>query len=241
MPTPNWGRLWGVGVGPGNPEWLTIQGLRVLRSAAVVALPQNKQGQPGMAYEIVREFLSPTQKVLPLALPFVRDTTVLQAAWDAAAREVFPYLQQGEDVSFLCEGDSSLYSTFTYIARAIRTLAPEVAIETVPGICSPLAAAAALGEPLAIAGEKVAILPALYGPEDLVGALEWADVVVLMKVASVYRTVWQCLAARDLLHRARLVAWVGCERQTLLPSLVDAADYQPHYFSLLIVHNHEPA
>ena len=238
METHNWGTFWGIGVGPGDPEWLTVKGLRVLRSAAVVALPQNKQGQPGMAYEIVREFLSPEQKILPLALPFVRDEAILQAAWAAAARELRPFLQQGRDVVFLSEGDISFYSTFTYVARALQDLAPTLNIRTVPGICSPLAAAAAIGEPLASACEKVAILPVLDRPEELVRALEWADVVVLMKVASAYPTVWQVLAERNLLERARLAAWVGGERQTILPNLVEAADYKPHYFSLLIVRNH---
>ncbi len=238
MKTTDWGTFWGVGVGPGDPEWLTIGGLRVLRSAAIVALPQNKQGQPGMAYEIVREFLLPDQKILPLALPFVRDEATLAAAWEAAAREVLPFLQQGEDVVFLSEGDVSFYSTFTYIAGALKAIAPELDARAVPGVCSPMAAAAVLGAPLAIGSEKIAILPALYAPEDLVNALGWADVVVLMKVAPVYATVWQLLAERDLLARTSLVAWVGGERQVILPSLVGRANYQPHYFSLSIVRNH---
>jgi len=237
----NLGTFWGIGVGPGDPEWLTIKGLRVLRSAAIVALPQNKQGHPGMAYEIVREFLLPEQKIVPLELPFVRDEETLQAAWKTAACELLPFLEQGEDIVFLSEGDISLYSTFTYVARALQEIKPNLNVCSVPGVCSPLAAASVLGEPLAIAGEKVAILPALYHPEELSTALRWAEVVVLMKVASVYETVWQYLAEQNLLDRASLVAWVGGERQTILPNLVDAVDYKPHYFSLLIIHNHERA
>ncbi|MEO0949109.1 MAG: precorrin-2 C(20)-methyltransferase [Cyanobacteria bacterium J06641_5] len=235
------GIFWGIGVGPGDPEWLTIKGLRVLRAAAIVALPQNKQGHPGMAYEIVREFLLPEQKIVPLALPFVRDAEILQAAWQAAARELLPALRQGKDIVFLSEGDISFYSTFTYVARALQEIEPNLTIRSVPGVCSPLAAASVLGEPLAIAGEKVAILPALYHPEELSTALAWAEVVVLMKVASIYKPVWQYLAEQNLLDRTSLVAWVGGEKQTILSNLVDAADYKPHYFSLLIIRNHERA
>ena len=239
MATNKLGTLWGIGVGPGDPEWLTIQGLRVLRSVAIVALPKNKQGNPGMAYEIAREFLLPEQKIVPLTLPFVRDEETLKMAWQASARELLPFIDRGEDVAFISEGDISFYSTFAYVARALKDLAPNLNVRSVPGVCSPLAAASVLGEPLAIAGEKIAILPALYHPEELIAALAWAEVIVLMKVASVYDTVWQCLAARNLLDRASLVAWVGGEKQTILPNLVDAANYKPHYFSLLIVRNYE--
>jgi precorrin-2/cobalt-factor-2 C20-methyltransferase len=230
-----WGTFWGVGVGPGDAEWLTIKGLRVLQSVPVVAMPQGRDGKPGMAYRIVQEFLSPSQQYLPLHLPFVLDEAALQQAWVAAAQAVLPYLKSGQDVAFITEGDLSFYSTFTYLAKFLHQTEPNITIRPIPGICSPLAAAAALHTPLAIASEKVAILPALYTVDDLTHALDWAEVVVLMKVASVFSTVWQVLADRQLLGQASLVEWVGGEQQTLFPTLHNLQDYTPPYFSILIV------
>ncbi|MEB3232773.1 MAG: precorrin-2 C(20)-methyltransferase [Leptolyngbyaceae bacterium] len=233
-----WGKLWGIGVGPGDGEWLTLKGLRILQSVPVVACPQNRQGDPGMAYGIVKEYVRSHQTILPLYLPFVRDLVELQQAWDQAGKQVIEHLSQGQDVAFITEGDASFFSTFTYVAEAVHRFAPAVDITPIPGVCSPLAAMAALRMPLAIANEKIAILPALYDISELERVLDWADVVVLMKVASVFSQVWQQLAAAHLLEHSSLVEWVGSPQETRYPTLTGLAHHQPPYFSLLIVRRH---
>ena len=235
----SWGKLWGVSVGPGDDEWLTLKGLRVLQTVDVVACPQNRQGQPGMAYNIVKSHLRPEQTILPLDLPFVRDPVQLQQAWTAAGETLVPLLAQGQDIVFITEGDASLYSTFSYVAQSVNRLAPDVEITTVPGVCSPLAAMAALNRPLSLGAEKIVILPALYDVSELTHALEWAEVVVLMKVASVYSQVWQTLKIAGLLENASLVERVGSSEEKRYPSLVDLADHKPPYFSILIVRRHD--
>ena len=232
------GRLWGVSVGPGDSELLTLKGLRILQIVDVVACPQNRQGEPGMAYTIVKSHLRPEQTILPLDLPFVRDPVQLQQAWRLAGERLVPLLAQGQDVAFITEGDASLYSTFSYVAQSVHRLAPAVEIITVPGVCSPLAAMAALNRPLSLGAEKISILPALYDVSELTHALEWAEVVVLMKVSSVFGQVWQTLKERGLLEHASLVERVGSPEEKQYPSLVNLADYTPPYFSILIVRRH---
>ncbi|MDV3348372.1 precorrin-2 C(20)-methyltransferase [Leptothoe sp. LEGE 181152] len=234
-----WGKLWGVSVGPGNDEWLTLKGLRILQTVDVVACPQNRHGKPGMAYNIVKSHLRPEQTILPLDLPFVRDPVQLQQAWTTAGEKLVPLLAQGQDVVFITEGDASLYSTFSYVAQSVHRLAPDVEITTVPGVCSPLAAMAALNMPLSLGAEKIVILPALYDVSELTHALEWAEVVVLMKVASVFGQVWQILKEADLLDHSSLVERVGSPEEKRYPSLVDLADHKPPYFSILIVRRHD--
>ncbi|MEM1256279.1 MAG: precorrin-2 C(20)-methyltransferase [Cyanobacteria bacterium P01_H01_bin.21] len=235
----SWGRLWGVSVGPGDSEWLTLKGLRILQTARVVACPQNKHGEPGMAYTIVKPYLQPEQTILPLNLPFVRDPIQLQQAWTMAGEKLVPLLAQSQDVAFITEGDASLYSTFSYVAQSVHRLAPTVAITTVPGVCSPLAAMAALNMPLSLGLEKIAILPALYDVSELTHTLEWAEVVVLMKVASVFGQVWHTLNGLGLLEQASLVERVGSPEEKRYPSLLNLADYKPPYFSILIVRRHD--
>ncbi|NEQ96211.1 MAG: precorrin-2 C(20)-methyltransferase [Cyanothece sp. SIO2G6] len=233
-----WGQLWGIGVGPGDAEWLTLKGLRVLQSVPVIACPQNRQGEAGMAYGIVKDYVRSHQTILPLHLPFVRDLGELQQAWDVAGKQVVEILAQGQDVAFITEGDASFFSTFTYVAEAVHRFAPLVEIVSIPGVCSPLAAMAALRMPLAIANEKIVILPALYDISELQQALAWADVIVLMKVASVFPQVWQQLAVANLLEHSSLVEWVGSPQETRYPTLTDLAHHQPPYFSILIVRRH---
>lgn len=229
------GTLYGVGVGPGDPDWITVKGLKTLQGVRVVAVPQNRRGEPGMAYAIAKQYLRPHHILLTLNLPFTTDPEVLEAGWADAMATLMPHLRSGQDVAFLAEGDISFYSTFTHVMRAVQTHEPAIAIETVPGVCSPLAAASALNLPLSLWHEKVAVLPALYEVDELDHALDWAEVVVLMKVGSVFETVWQCLERRQLLDNACLVEWVGWPEQKTWTGWRDLKDYQPPYFSLAII------
>lgn len=229
------GTLYGISVGPGDPELITIKGLRSLQQASVVAFPAGIQGKPGIAQQIIAPWLLPQQQQLPLKFPYVQDMTVLTGAWQVAATQVWEYLQQDRDVAFACEGDVSFYSTFNYLAQTLQQLHPEAVIKLVPGVCSPMAVASVLGLPLTIRQERLVVLPALYQVGELEAILEWADVVVLLKVSSVYEQVWKVLQQKSLLH----TSWV-VERATL-PDMVIHADLsdRPHlklpYFSLLII------
>lgn len=230
------GQLWGIGVGPGDPELLTLKAVKCLRSAPVVAFPAGREGRPGIAQQIIQSFLAPSQIQLPLHFPYVQESDVLAPAWKTAAHQVWAYLSAGQDVVFATEGDASFYSTFTYLAQTLQQVHPAVTVNTVPGVCSPLAAAAVLGAPLTIQSQRLTVLPALYTLADLETTLDHAEVVVLMKVASVYAEVWRILQRRQLLHRSWVVV------QATQPDQRVYSDLQAHpvlslpYFSLLIIH-----
>jgi precorrin-2/cobalt-factor-2 C20-methyltransferase len=229
------GTLYGISVGTGDPELITVKGLRILQQADVVAFPAGKSGQPGMAAAIVTPFLQPTQTRLPLHFPYVQDEAVLTEAWEIAAQQVWQYLKQGQTVAFACEGDVSFYSTFNYLAQTLQAQQPAAKIEMIPGVCSPLAAAAALGIPLTIRSQKLAILPALYQVSELETALQWAEVVVLMKVSSVYAQVWQVLERHQLLAHSYIVERASSEDQTVYADLTHRSRLNLPYFSILIV------
>lgn len=229
------GTLYGVSVGPGDPELITIKGLRSLQQVPIVAYPAGIQGKPGIAQQIISQWLSPHQQQLALTFPYVQDMAVLSQAWETAAQQVWQYLQQGQDVAFACEGDISFYSTFTYLSQTLQHLHPEAVIQLVPGVSSPMAVASVLGLPLTVRQERLVVLPALYQIGELEAVLDWADVVVLMKVSSVYEQVWKVLQQRSLLSKS----WV-VEKATL-PDMVIHSDLTPlpnlklPYFSLLII------
>lgn len=229
------GILYGISVGTGDPELITLKGLRSLQQVPVVAFPAGIQGKPGMAQHIISPWLNPHQRQLSLNFPYVQDMTALSTAWQEAAEQVWQYLQQGQDVAFACEGDVSFYSTFTYLAQTLQQLHPEAVIKTVPGVCSPMAAASVLGIPLTIRQERLVVLPALYHAGELEAVLDWADVVVLMKVSSVYEQVWKILQQRSLLSSSWVVERATLSDMVLYTDLSDRPHLKLPYFSLLIV------
>jgi precorrin-2/cobalt-factor-2 C20-methyltransferase len=229
------GTLYGISVGPGDPELITLKGLRILKQASVVAFPAGVQGKPGIAQQIVDEWLGSHQVQLALTFPYVQDIAILTQAWQIAAQQVWQYLRLGQDVAFVCEGDVSFYSTFTYLSQMLQQLHPECVVQTVPGVCSPMAAASALGVPLTVRDQRLAVLPALYKVGELETILDWADVVVLMKVSSVYEKVWQVLHRRQLLEHASVVERATLPEQEIYEDLRDRPTLKLPYFSLLIV------
>ena len=233
LPTP--GILTGISVGPGDPELITLKGQRLLETAPVVALPAGVGEKPGIAEQIVAGCLTPESLKLPLSFPYVRDEKTLTRAWEFAAERVWEFLQTGKDVAFVCEGDVSFYSTFTYLAQTLQKNHPEVIVETIPGVSSPMAAVAALGIPLTIRDQKLAVIPVLYNVKELESALNWADVVVLMKVSSVYQQVWEILKQKNLLDRSYVVERATLPTQTTYKDLRDRPHLKLSYFSLMII------
>lgn len=228
------GTLYGIGVGPGDSELITVKALNLLRAAPVIAFPAGLNSRPGVAERSIEPWLSSEQQRLPLEFPYVQDPSALDQAWEKAAAVVWPYLQQG-DVVFACEGDISFYSTFTYLAQYLQRQHPEVCVEAIAGVSSPMAAAAAIGIPLTCQAQQLAILPALYTVHQLEAVLAWAEVVVLMKVGSVYAQVWEILEAHDLLASSYVVENATRSNQVVYSELQHHRDLKLPYFSIMII------
>ncbi|MFK8184407.1 MAG: precorrin-2 C(20)-methyltransferase [Phormidesmis sp.] len=235
--------LYGLGVGPGDPELITVKALKTLQTSPVIAFPAGLNGKKGVAERIIEPWLRPEQLRLPLTFPYVLDEQQLSAAWQTAAEAVIPYLQSG-NVAFACEGDVSFYGTFTYLAQAIQKLDKTVNVRAIAGVSSPMAAAAAAHIPLTCQSDKLAILPALYSfddysfddsPNALETALRWADVIVLMKVGSVYAQVWEILQQHGLLERSAVIENATRAEERVFVGLQNYPKLQLPYFSLLIV------
>lgn len=229
------GTLYGISVGTGDPELITVKGLRLLQQAPVVAFPAGIKGGIGVAQRTIQPWLTSQQIQLPLDFPYVQDDRYLRQAWNAAAKAVGEYLSQGQDVAFACEGDVSFYSTFNYLQITVQELYPQLVVEKIPGVCSPMAAAAALGLPLTILDQKLVILPALHTMGDLETVLDWAEVVVLMKVSSVYPQVWQILQKKGLLETSWVIERASLPEQVIYDNLSDRPYLDLPYFSLMVI------
>ena len=233
--TSQYGTLYGVGVGPGDPELLTLKALRILEKVPVVCAPQSETSQESYALDIVRQFLVEGKQEI-LRIPFPTDDAEGAASvWRDAADTLGEHLLQGKDVAFITEGDPMLYSTFAYVLESVCTQYPGVPVEIIPGVSSVMAAAASAGVPLVTHGQRLAILPAVYGIDDLSEAISSYDTIVLMKVN---RTLLQALANLEQLGLAGKGIYVrraSTAREEVVTDLGRLSDEDLDYFSLLII------
>ena len=230
----NRGKLYGVGVGPGDPELMTRKAERVIREAAVLAVPDRGAGEK-TALAIIGP-LAEGKERLDCSTPMVRDQAVLDAAYDRAADAVCEKLDQGKDVAFITLGDPTVYSTYLYVHRRVAGRGYET--EIVPGVPSFCAAAALLGLPLCEKDQRLLVVPASHGEVD--DCLEVDANLVFMKAGRELGALKDKLAAHGLLDRASLAANCGMEGQALCPRFADAAP-DKGYFSVVLVKKGGPA
>lgn len=223
------GTLFGLGLGPGDPELLTLKALRLLRAAPVVAYPAPDTGD-SFARSIVAEFLSSAQRELRIAFP-MRPGPPPHAIYDAAAATIAAELDRGNDVAFLCQGDPFFYGTF---ASVFTRLAPRYRVEIVPGVSSLTACAAAAGMALAQRDETVTVIPATLGEDALANCLAAAETAAVIKLGR------HAGKLRRVLERiGRLGEAIYIERATQSRQRVARfADVEPDgvpYFAMVLV------
>lgn len=172
--------IYGVGVGPGDPGLLTVRAVEVLQQVTAVMTPAPKRGGESLAYDIARTHLPATCAVVHGHFPMTEDAETLRAAWDEAAAGLLRLAAAAPPVAFITLGDAMLYSTWSYLLTAIRRLAPDVAVETVPGVTAMAACAAAVGRPLAEGRDPLLVWPD-EPPADPAALLEVAPNLVFMK------------------------------------------------------------
>lgn len=233
----SWGKLYGVGAGPGAPDLLTLRAVRVLEAADVLALPRSSDYGGSMAWKIVRPVVGerPGQERLFLTFPMSKTPERLRAAWAHAAEAIGARLARGASVAFVTEGDPSLYSTFIYLAREAPRRWPEVQVEIVPAVSSIVAVPAVTGVPLADGQERIAIVPANYGVDDLREVLRSFDTVVLMKIGAEMPRVIAALEAEDLLGQAVFVSKATMAEERIVRDLAAVREERGDCFAMVIV------
>jgi precorrin-2/cobalt-factor-2 C20-methyltransferase len=235
-------KLYGVGVGPGAPDLITLRALGILRSVDVLALPRANDWGESVAWSIVAPALaeSAAERLL-LTFPMVKDPARMRPAVDKAMDAIGERLQAGRAVAFVTEGDPSLYSTFIYVAAEARRRWPAIEIEVVPAVSSPLAVAAVTGVPLADGQERIAIVPASYGVADLDALIAMFDTIVLMKIGPEMPAIVAALERAGLVDRAVYVSRATMKEQRIVRDLRTVGAERGDCFAMVVVAKKERA
>jgi precorrin-2/cobalt-factor-2 C20-methyltransferase len=233
-----YGTFYGVGVGPGDPELLTVKAINVLKAADVIAVPVSKEGSggAGRALSIVEKGVGLNGKeILELYLPMTRDMSALKTSRDEAAARVAGRLNEGHDVAFITVGDPMIYSTFSYLIPCVRGLVPGVEVRVVPGVSSISAAASVACRPLAESNEKVIIVPAAYEIDELRGWLKAFDTVILMKVNRKMDELVKVLEEAGVADNTFFAENVGMDGEEVVTDIKGLKGKRADYFSMIIV------
>ena len=230
------GSLYGIGVGPGDPELLTIKAQRTLQSVAVICFTQLDDGKESYALNVVRGVLEAAKpEFFAITIPSDDATPVSPQTWADAAQDIAGHLRQGKDVAFITEGDPMLYSEFFIVLESVKAVVPDLGVVVIPGVSSVMAAAASSGMPLVTHGQRLTILPRVYGIDDLREAITNSDTTVLMEVD---RDLLQALANLEklgLTGKATYVRQASTARESVVEDISQLSAEDLDYFSLLII------
>lgn len=229
------GKLYGVGLGPGDPELMTLKAARLIRAARHVAYPELEAGT-SFARSIAADFLHDDVQELSITVPMAVERKPAQDAYDMGADAIARLLECGEDVVVLCEGDPLFYGSFMYL---FARLSDRFATEIVPGVNSVSACAAAVKQPLVARNEVLTVIPATLDKVELSKRIASSQAIAIMKVGRHLAKVKQVLADQSLMTCAHYIERASLPNQTVL-ALKDAPDTAPYFSMILVTKGNDP-
>jgi len=232
------GTLYGIGIGPGDPELITLKGARLISACRNLFVPKARTASESVALAIARPLVGSGVRIEELLFPMTADRKKLAERWDAAAARVAAVLAAGEDACFLTLGDPLLYSTYIYLLRALRQIIPDLNAVTVPGITAFGAAAALTDFPVGEGREPVTIVPAADDLTAVQRALTAGGTVVLMKIGKRLPEVLDLLEEKGLLESSVFVSHATMAEQRIETDLrrLKADGPEAGYLSIILVH-----
>lgn len=226
------GCFYGVGVGPGDPELLTLKTIKIIQQADVIITPKTEKKDDSVALTIASQFLRPDVEIVKMVFPMVLDAEVWSDAWLVNREAIIELLAAGKKVVFLTLGDPMFYSTYMYIYRLLEDSGYPIC--TVPGITAFCAIGSQLGFPLAEGNETITVIPATASPEKVEKAMASADNVVVMKVYKNYKQIVEMLERNQLATNAVMVSKCGLADEKIVYNLSELEDGNINYLSTIL-------
>jgi len=229
--------LYGVGIGPGDPELLTIKAVRIIKDVDIIFAPFSTKNEYSVALSIISPYIKEETEIIRLQFPMTKDKAVLQDAWKRNAEKIASYLTDGRDGAFITLGDPMTYSTFGYIERILRRSHREIDIKIIPGITSYHAAAAVSKTVLAKANESFAVISGTANKEKLKNILTQVDSAAILKVYKNYREIIELISKESLIKECIFVSKCGLMGEKIIYGIEDMKELNeiPSYLSLLIL------
>ncbi len=227
------GKLYGIGLGPGDPELVTLKAVEVLKRLDKVVCPQSRGDKKSIAFDIAKAYLKEDAEVINLSFPMVYDKEKLKEKWGENANIINEILLSGKNVGFLTIGDPTVYSTYMYLVPLIKELGNEV--ETIPGITSFCASAARINNPLAKGKETFAVIPLEGNVENIDGILNFCDNIVIMKPSSDSKILAQKLIEMGLEKNFALISKCGTKEEYISYDIKDLQLEKVPYMSIVII------
>jgi precorrin-2/cobalt-factor-2 C20-methyltransferase len=214
------GKLYGIGIGPGDPKLLTLRAKEIIDQVDVIFCPKGNEDKAPWARSIIEAMTSSTKEFVELPFPMTRNKKVLKACWQKAARRIAQEITHGKQAAFITLGDPFIYSTYIYLLKTLHQNFPGIEVETIPGISAFNAAAARAQIPLVQGDERLAILPVRKDLRGLREAFKAFDTIILMKVGSKLGKVMALLTELDLLKHSVLVNRMGHPGEKIIYDLL---------------------
>ena len=227
------GVLYGVGVGPGDPELITLKSLRLIKSTEVIAYPKLK-GSKSFARNIIEEFIDLPKVEIAIEIPMTVNRLPAQRAYNAAAQEISTHLNMGKNVVFLCEGDPFFYGSFMYLHSRLYK---KYLVEIIPGVSSMTACAAMAKKPLAARNEVLTVLPGPLSKKELERRLADNNSSAIMKVGRHIKKIKSVIDRLGLMDSSLYIERASLKEQKVL-KLIDAPEVAP-YFSMVLLNKEE--
>ena len=229
------GILYGVGLGPGAPDLLTLRAARLIENAKVIAYPALEDGA-SFARSIASGLIPEGAGEIVMPVPMTTERAPAQAAYDRGAADIAAALEVGEDVVCLCEGDPFFYGSFMYL---FARLAPRYEVVVVPGVTSIAAVAASAGKPLVARNERLTVLPGPLSEAELTERIAGAESVAIMKVGRHLPKIRRVIEALGLTDRATYVERASLPQEVVLP-LSEAPEAAPYFSMILLTKGADP-
>ncbi|WP_419655953.1 CbiL: cobalt-precorrin-2 C(20)-methyltransferase [Desulfosarcina variabilis str. Montpellier] len=238
MKTHQYGTLYGIGVGPGDPDLIPLKSVNILKHVAVIFAASSTKNDHSQAVKIAQPHIPETSQVKLLSFPMTKDQSEKETCWQGHAKTIIAELEKGHDVAFLTLGDSMTYATYGYVLKYVLALAPEVPVVTVPGITAYQAAAARVNRPLVEGEESLLILSGVEGGQRLRELSKTVDNVVFMKAYRNAGDISDALEEQQMIDSSVAVANCGLDDEEVIEDVKTLKHRKPGYWTLILAKKH---
>lgn len=228
------GTFYGIGVGPGDPELITMKAIRILQRVDVVYAAASTKNSHSLAVSIAKPHIPEATPIQRLSFPMTTDRAVTQLAWEENADTIYKSLSKGDDVAFLTLGDPMTYSTYGYVLRYMNRIDAKLPVVTVPGITSYQAAAARLNVPLVEGEESLLVVSGAMGGDRLRQQTVKPENVVFLKAYRNVEDITRAISEADAGYRCMGISKCGQTDEKIMFDLEELETRSPDYWTLII-------